>query len=124
MSEIAIKAKLSLYLYNIEELNRLLHEVQNINVPVDYKECTPYISITKDGYPLETSYEISYYTQYFSNSNYSSEAKNLIILCILNSLERISYSAKDGQYLRWDCRCPKIIEAEKARLAAGKNHLL
>lgn len=121
MSEIAIKAKLSLYLYNIEELNRLLHEVQNINVPVDYKECTPYISITKDGYPLETSYEISYYTQYFSNSNYSSEAKNLIILCILNSLERISYSAKDGQYLRWDCRCPKIIEAEKARLAAGKK---
>lgn len=121
MSEVAIKAKLALYSYNVEELNMLLQEIKSINVPNDYKENTPYISITKDGYPIETSCEISYYTQYFNNSNYSAEAKNLIILCILNCLERISYSAKDGQYLRWDYRCPKIIEAEKARLAAGKK---
>lgn len=121
MSEIAIKAKLSLYLYNVEELNALLHEIRRINVPNNYKECTPYISITKQGYPQKTSEEISYYTQYFNKSNYSVETKNLVTLCILNSLERISYSAKDGQYLRWDYRCPKIIEAEKARLAAGKK---
>ena len=121
MSEVSIKAKLALYSYDVQELNLLLQDIINLDVPRNYRVCTPYISITKDGYPQKTSYEISYYTQYFNNSNYSAEAKNLVTLCILNSLERISYSAKDGQYLRWDCRCPKIIEAEKARLAAGKK---
>lgn len=121
MSEVSIKAKLALYSYDVQELNLLLQDIRNLDVPHNYRVCTPYISITKEGYPQKTSYEISYYTQYFNNSNYSAEAKNLVTLCILNSLERISYSAKDGQYLRWDCRCPKIIEAEKARLAAGKK---
>ena len=39
----------------------------------------------------------------------------------MNTLERISYSAKDGQYLRWDWRCPKIIAAAKAREKSGRK---
>ena len=42
-------------------------------------------------------------------------------LCILNSLERISFTIKSGQYLSWDHRCPKIIEINKLRVEAGKK---
>lgn len=44
----------------------------------------------------------------------------LLELCTLNALERISYSAKDGQYLRWDWRCPKIIAAAEMRKTGRK----
>lgn len=64
---------------------------------------------------------MAYYKEHFSHSDYSANAKTLLELCTLNSLERISYSAKDGQYLRWDWRCPKIIEASEARAKAGRK---
>jgi site-specific DNA-methyltransferase (cytosine-N4-specific) len=36
-------------------------------------------------------------------------------------LEPISYSSKQGQYLAWDYRCPKIIAAVKERAEKGRK---
>ena len=36
-----------------------------------------------------------------------------------NCLDRLSYTAKDGQYLRWDIRSEKIAKANKERLEKG-----
>lgn len=121
MSKVAIQAKTLIYEYDITELQEILDEVAALDVPSSYTKKTPEISITKDGYPVATSEELAYYKEYFSHSSYSSNAKTLLELCTLNSLERISYSAKDGQYLRWDWRCPKIIEASEARAKAGRK---
>lgn len=105
MSGIAIRAKTAIYAYDVLEL----------------KELPPEIGITKDGYPSETSRDLAYYKEHFLNSRYSENTKMLLELCTLNALERISYSAKDGQYLRWDYRCPKIIAASEARVRQGKK---
>ena len=121
MSKIAIRAKTLIYDYDLYELQRLLEEVSTLEVPNDYSKKTPEVSITKDGYPPETSRELAYYKEYFSKSKYSEKSKILLELCTLNSLERISYSAKDGQYLRWDWRCPKIVAASEAREKAGRK---
>lgn len=121
MSKIAIRAKTTIYTYDLSELKTLLKEIINLNVPDNYDGRTPEISITKDGYPKETSRELSYYKEYFLSSEYSENAKMLLELCTLNALERISYSAKDGQYLRWDWRCPKIIAAAEEREKAGRK---
>lgn len=121
MSKIAIHAKTAIYTYNLLELKELLKEIVDLNVPQKYDGRTPEISITKDGYPKETSRELAYYKEYFLRSSYSENTKMLLELCILNALERISYSAKDGQYLRWDWRCPKIIAAAEAREKAGRK---
>jgi len=121
MSKVAIDAKEAVYQYDIEEIRNVINLIQSMVIPNNYTEITQSVSITKNAYPLETEREISYFTEFFNNSNYSSEIKNLVTLCFLNSLERASYSAKDGQYLRWDYRCPKIIAAEKQRLIAGKK---
>lgn len=121
MSKIAIQAKTAIYTYNILELKELLEEIINLNVPEEYDGRTPEISITKDGYPKETSRELAYYKEHFLCSGYSENTKILLELCTLNALERISYSAKDGQYLRWDWRCPKIIAAAEMRAKAGRK---
>lgn len=121
MSKVAIRAKTLVYEYDLAELQAMLDEVVSLNVPQGYDEKTPEISITKDGYPQATASELAYFKEHFSQSAYSDNAKTLLELCTLNSIERISYSAKDGQYLRWDWRCPKIIEASKAREKAGRK---
>lgn len=80
-----------------------------------------YLSITDGAFPENTEKEIIFFTEWNDNSDYPSNLKNLVTLCILNSLERISYTAKDGQYLRWDYRSKKMIETNAERLAKGKN---
>lgn len=121
MSKVSIQAKTLIYEYSLTELQKMLNEVVALSVPSNYTQKTPEVSITKDGYPAATSHELAYYKEHFSHSDYSANAKTLLELCTLNSLERISYSAKDGQYLRWDWRCPKIIEASEARAKAGRK---
>ena len=121
MSKISIHAKTAIYEYDIDELKNVLEDIEKINIPQNYNDQTPELSITKDGYPKETSRELAYYKEYFLNSGYSETAKTLLELCTLNTLERISYSAKDGHYLRWDWRCPKIIAAAKAREKSGRK---
>lgn len=121
MSKISITAKSLVYKYNLDELYSLLDDISKIKVPSYYKKETPTVSITKEGYPLLTAIEISYIEEYISQSSYSDHAKLLCKLCMINSLEKVSYSAKDGQYLRWDCRCPKIVRASEERRLAGKK---
>lgn len=121
MSKLSILCKSSVYKYNVTELESLLEDVEKLQTPEDYSKLTPYISTTKEGYPEQTSKDLSYYDEYFSASSYTDEVKALLKLCTLNTLEGISYSKKDGQYLRWDCRCPKIVRASEERAAKGKK---
>lgn len=121
MSKVSIDAKSAVFDYDVTELHRLLEEVKTLETPADYTKETPYVSITRDGYPKQTAREIAYFTEYFATSDYSDCAKNLMTLCILNTLERISYSEKKGQYLGWDYRCPKIIAAVKDREEKGRK---
>lgn len=121
MSRLSIIAKNAVYDYDIKELQTILKDIRSLEVPDSYKKQTNYVSITKGAYPESEAIAISYYTEHFDNSDYSPISKNLVKLCILNSLERISYTIKSGQYLSWDCRCPKIIEINKMRVESGKR---
>lgn len=121
MSKLSINAKTSVYDYNIIELQLILDEIKNLQVPDDFDGHTNYVSITKGAYPEAEDKALAFFTEYFDNSNHSEISKNLVKLCILNSLERISYTIKSGQYLSWDHRCPKIIAINQARVAAGKR---
>ena len=121
MSKISIKAKSVVYQYDVNELKQILSEIASLTVPEGFNKCTPYITITQGAYPEAEGIAIEYFTEYFDNSGHSDNAKNLVKLCILNSLERISFTIKSGQYLSWDHRCPKIIEINKLRVEAGKK---
>ena len=124
MSKIAIKAKESVFDYDLSELKRLIDEVEEINVPKSYDKRTAYINITDGAYPDLTEREIAFFTEWNTSSNYSEIAKNLVTLSILNSLEKVSYTAKDGQFLRWDYRSKKMLESAENRKKNGKAPLV
>jgi len=124
MSKISITAKSNIYKYSIQELKSILKLFESEELPKNYSGKSPALSITEGAYPLETDKQLAYYTEWFENSHFSEEAKILIKLCCLNTLERISYCAKDGQYLRWDIRSPKMVEANKERAAKGKRPIV
>ena len=121
MSKLSILTKSRVYDYDTHELDKLLGEVQDLVTPEDYNKKTPFISTTRDGYPEQTAKDLAYYAEYFGASDYSQNAKDLLTLCTLNTLENIGYSRKDGQYLRWDCRSPKVIAAIEDRKAKGRK---
>jgi site-specific DNA-methyltransferase (cytosine-N4-specific) len=124
MSKIAIQAKQSIFDYNLPELKRLIAEIENLFIPKDYDKRTKYINITDGAYPDFTEKEIAFFTDWNMVSNYSKVAKNLIKLCIINSLEKVSYTAKDGQFLRWDYRSKKMLESAEFRKQNGKAPLV
>jgi site-specific DNA-methyltransferase (cytosine-N4-specific) len=124
MSKIAIQAKQSIFDYDLPELKRLIAEIENSFVPEQYYKRTKYIKITDGAYPDFTEKEIAFFTDWNMASKYSKVTKNLVTLCLLNSLERVSYTAKDGQFLRWDCRSKKMLESAEYRKQNGKTPLV
>lgn len=119
MTKIAIEAKSGVMRYDVAELSRMCEEFKTLEMPHDYRADFPYIPITDGAFPEETERAVVFYTRWIKDSHYSDAAKNLVTLCILNSLEAVSYTRKDGQYLSWDTRSPKMVEANKARSARG-----
>jgi DNA methylase. len=123
IADVSLKAKAACTKYDMKELEMLLNDVKALNMPDSYQKRTPYITITQDAYPDETERFLQFISDWRDDSSYSDIAKNLLTLCIINSLERISYTSKDGQYLGWDCRSKKVIKANEERMKSGKKLL-
>lgn len=60
------------------------------------------LRITKDAYPEQTKLELEKYLNAVKQEN--SYLRAVLIFSVLCILEVISYTRKDGQYLRWDYR--------------------
>lgn len=123
MSTVAMYAKGNIVRYDTDELTSFIQFLYKVERPKSYKKRAASITITSGAYPEDTEYDIPFFTEQIKNSSFSEEAKGLAVLCLLNSLERLSYTAKDGQYLRWDIRSRKVIKANAARIASGREPL-
>ena len=80
----------------------------------EFPERVPFstIRITENAYPTETVEAIERYRGALQEENEKVQAVlRLALLCIL---EDISYTRKDGQYLRWDARSGKRRPGTKA----------
>ena len=123
ISGVSIVAKANVMKYDIEEIKRLVSDFADLTMPEDYSGRTPYITITNTAYPEYNERFIQFATDWIADSDYSEEAKNLFTLCVVNSLERCSYTSKSGQYLSWDSRSKKVIDANIERERAGRKLL-
>ena len=97
---------------NLESLDEILKgiwlDISNIQ---EYKTHINHIPITKDAFPDETE---KYLNKYLS---YCLKIKNKYIKHVLQFvgfavLEEISYTRKDGQYLRWDYRSKRDLHGK------------
>lgn len=123
ISNVAIRAKSNVFNYDIDEIKNLIQEFSKLSLPKTYIKKTPYIKITYSAYPEENRKFIQFATDWIISSSFSEELKNLFTLCMINSLERCSYTSKSGQYLSWDSRSKKVIEANRERKEKGKQLL-
>jgi site-specific DNA-methyltransferase (cytosine-N4-specific) len=122
-TQAAVSVKGRIAEYDIAELDEFAEYVSNAVRPDAYSKRADYINITQGAYPGETELDIPFFSELVRDSRFSPQVKDLGVLCILNSLERLSYTAKDGQYLRWDERSEKVIGSSAARAKAGRAPL-
>jgi hypothetical protein len=74
-------------------------DMQNFNI----------LKITKGAYPEETGALIKKYLHAINQEN--DRVKNVLLFALICILEDISYTRKDGQYLRWDQRSGRCVNS-------------
>ncbi|MCP9293173.1 MAG: site-specific DNA-methyltransferase [Planktothrix agardhii LY1] len=88
---------------SLEDLTRIQYW-KNQKPWLETKELDPLpeLRITKSAYPEETKASIEKYRVALFQEN--EQVKSLLRFALLCVLEEVSYTRKDGQYLRWDYR--------------------
>lgn len=70
-----------------------------------------HISITKDAFPDDTEEFLNKYLTYCSKIT-NKAIQTILKFAAFTVLEEISYTRKDGQYLRWDYRCKRDLSGK------------
>lgn len=114
------KAKSRVYDYSIEELRSIYSIIQELEYP-DTNIKFPHIAITDTAFSDDTENHLMYLTQWVDESEISENAKILLKLLLTSVLESISFTQKDGQFLRWDQRSGKLRRRNEKRERDGKK---
>ncbi len=118
--QLAWEAKSMVFAYDLDELQRtydLIHE----NEPEESWTAFPHLAITQSAFPAQIERHLMYYTEWAERLDASRATKTLLRLALSSILEEVSYTRKDGQYLRWDSRSDKVQGRNQIRLSQGKN---
>ena len=93
-----------------EKASRAL--VQHLSSPQQAPEehGFPHVPITERAFPEETETAISKARQYISQYE-TDTIRSLLNLACMSVLEEVSYTRKDGQYLRWDYRSGRSLRS-------------
>ncbi|MCA9938076.1 MAG: hypothetical protein KC418_05510 [Anaerolineales bacterium] len=117
---LAWETKSKAFDYDVDEL-RYIRGLIEQTAPPETGRKFPHLTITETAFPPQVERDLMAYTQWFETLEVSQNAKNLCHLILMSLLEDVSYTRKDGQYLRWDSRAEKIRRNNKKRLAQGKK---
>ncbi len=71
----------------------------------------PHVRITKAAFPAATESAIAKAREFIAEMK-DGAAKTLLRLACMSTLEAVSYTRKDGQYLRWDTRSGRKLRAQ------------
>lgn len=119
---LAWEAKSRAYDYDLDEL-RFVRGLIERTSPPQTSTTFPHLTITETAFPAQDEKDLMAYTHWFETLDISWNAKLLCQLILTGLLEEISYTRKDGQYLRWDSRATKIQDNNQKRIARGKKPL-
>lgn len=105
--------------YDLARLKQLQQQIETLEPPESTTQF-PHATITETAFPTETERQLMGYTEWFEQHVEEPE-KTLCRLILTSILEEISYTRKDGQYLRWDYRAEKVKRRNARRVAQGKK---
>lgn len=118
--QLAWEAKSRVADYDLDELEQAHRLIKNAT-PVDTGIAFPHLAITESAFAPDVERELMFFTQWVEDTDLSSTTRTLIRLALTSILEGISYTRKDGQYLRWDYRAAKVQRRNEERLKAGRK---
>ena len=108
----AIQTREFLHSLDIEKLRKTANHLWSDLLSLkNYDIYIQHISITKDAYPQETEEQLNKYLTLCSTIRDQS-IKNVLEFAVFSILEEISYTRKDGQYLRWDYRSKRNLSGK------------
>ncbi|MBW8009726.1 MAG: modification methylase [Chloroflexi bacterium] len=119
---LAWDAKSRFYDYDLDELCNIKSIIEKI-IPETTKNRFPHIKITETAFSDEVENDLMFFTAWVEKLSVSQKSKILLRLILTSILEEISYTRKDGQYLRWDYRSQKVINRNKTRKEQGKKSI-
>jgi len=120
---LAWDVKSKVFDYDINEICFIRDLIRKVE-PLPTTKPFPHLTITEGAFPPETERAIVDYKLWFANLDISDTAQKLCDATLMSILEDVSYTRKDGQYLRWDGRAEKAVTRNKTRLAEGKEPVI
>jgi len=118
---LAWEAKSRVNKYDLEELRyaQRLFELGTPPKPADTG--FPHLVITQSAFPRQTELDVMTYGTWIETMEIGEDTRILCRLVLTSVLEEVSYTRKDGQYLRWDARAKKIRRRNERRQEQGKK---
>ena len=115
----SIEARMAALEVDPEKFRRYADRVLKADFESMHDESTAirHVKITEKAYSEETERDLSGYLYYVRNKLGPKAIKTLLEFAAFSVLEEISFTRKDGQYLRWDQRAGK---SEKTKFDKGE----
>ncbi len=105
-----IKNRLNAEKINIDDFIKISKQIKGIDF-LEFEPMSTYkfnhLNITGGAFPEETEKRINGFLDYCEKEVADPSIKELLLFSLFSILESISYTRKDGQYLRWDERANK-----------------
>ncbi len=116
---LAWEAKSNYPNYNIADLEQVQNWLQT-TLPNLSDHHFPHIPITESAFPDDQERKLMWYVEHVDQVTTDEKVKKLLRLALMSILEDISFTRKDGQYLRWDSRSSKAQLRDRRRIEAEK----
>ena len=109
----AIHARMLAMQIDVERFKRAVDPVAGIDWchPCNDRFYLRHLRITQSAYAPETETALANYANYVARIR-DADTRELLCFAAMCVLEEISYTRKDGQYLRWDSRSPRELRSQ------------
>jgi len=117
---LAWEAKSRVFDYDVSELRSIRERLETAS-PSPASEPFPHLNITESAFPEQIERDLMAYAAWIEKQDVSENTRLLWKFALMSILERVSYTRKDGQYLRWDTRARKLEQRNAARILRGQE---
>jgi DNA modification methylase len=102
----ATKARINAQKIDVNAFNSIIFQLKEINLLAYYDEHYKFkhLKITRGAFSPENEEKLVSYISFCYNHVFQEDIRNVMLYAAFCILEDISYTRKDGQYLRWDNR--------------------
>lgn len=111
----AANARIAAHKINKYDLTNIIEKIQNFkfdDVSVPQKYYFNHLTITQGAFSPETELAIANYCRFIDQKCNNPELKSILNFAVSSILEDVSFTRKDGQYLRWDYRSGRKLKSK------------